>query len=151
MISFASPSITHASFLAVKSRPSISTAGSSRRVSASYASSTVERPRAGSDSLYEVLGIRMEATCQEIKSAYRKLARVVHPDVASPANGSAVEEFIKVHEAYSTLSDPGKRANYDRALYGRQWSANTTLRSSSGFYGASSSSRPRTWETDQCW
>ncbi|PON70713.1 Terminal organelle assembly protein [Parasponia andersonii] len=116
-------------------------------VSASRAS-TVERAGsriASTSSLYEVLGIRMGATCQEIKTAYRRLARVVHPDVAV-ANGqrggqASADEFMKIHEAYSTLSDPDRRADYDRRLFGQQWAA------TSGFSGG----RPRTWETDQCW
>ncbi|CAK7346173.1 unnamed protein product [Dovyalis caffra] len=89
-------------------------------VSASCAS-TAERPTSHNvtpTSLYEVLGIQMGATCQEIKAAYRKLARTLHPDVA--ANGQKEDtayEFIKVHEAYETLSDPEKRADYDRSLF----------------------------------
>ncbi|EXC01000.1 Chaperone protein dnaJ 11 [Morus notabilis] len=127
-------------------------------ISASCAS-TVERPGShiatGTSSLYEVLGIRMEATCLEIKTAYRRLARVVHPDVvvARGQRGQAsADEFLKIHEAYSTLSDPEKRADYDRRLFERQWQANSrfTMSSSSSNSGFSSF-RPRKWETDQCW
>lgn len=126
-------------------------------ISASFAS-TVERPPgchiASTSSLYEVLGIRMEATCKEIKSAYRRLARVVHPDVVV-ANGrrgqASADDFLKIHEAYSTLSDPDKRADYDRRLLERQWQANSRFQMSSASRSGFYSTTPRTWETDQCW
>ncbi|XP_021831219.1 chaperone protein dnaJ 11, chloroplastic-like [Prunus avium] len=117
------------------------------RVSASC-TSTVDRPRTrtgSSSSLYEVLGIHTDATSQEIKSAFRKLARVVHPDVATDGQTSA-DEFMKVHEAYSTLSDAQKRADYDRMMLIRRprssYSYATTM---------SGSAAGRRWETDQCW
>ncbi|KAM1434375.1 hypothetical protein ACFX2I_042465 [Malus domestica] len=117
------------------------------RVSASCAS-TVERPRSrigSSSSLYDVLGIHPGATCQEIKSAYRKLARVLHPDVAK----SSADEFMKVHEAYSTLTDELKRADYDRKMMiGRP---RTGVASSYAYATTMSSSTGRRWETDQCW
>ncbi|KAM1021333.1 hypothetical protein ACFX2J_042244 [Malus domestica] len=117
------------------------------RVSASCAS-TVERPRSrigSSSSLYDVLGIHAGATCQEIKSAYRKLARVLHPDVAK----SSADEFMKVHEAYSTLTDEQKRADYDRKMMiGRP---RTGVASSYAYATTMSSSIGRRWETDQCW
>ncbi|KAK9026212.1 hypothetical protein V6N11_039057 [Hibiscus sabdariffa] len=126
------------------------------RISAAC-SSTAERPvshLARPSSLYEVLGIPTGATYGEIKAAYRRLARVLHPDVS--ANGrkeAAGNEFIKVHEAYSTLSDPEKRADYDRTLLfrpTRSFSLSVepmTGSTSSGFSGYTK----RTWETDQCW
>lgn len=58
--------------------------------------------------LYEVLKCEREATQQEIKNAYRHLARVHHPD-----KGGDVKEFQKIVEAYEVLSDPVKRARYD--------------------------------------
>ncbi len=62
--------------------------------------------------LYRVLGVNRTASANEIKSAYRRLARQYHPDVnASP---SAASEFARVTEAYHTLSDAQKRAHYDR-------------------------------------
>ncbi|MDG6100410.1 J domain-containing protein, partial [Alteromonas sp. ZYF713] len=63
-------------------------------------------------SLYEILGISNGATETEIKTAYRRLARISHPDVKNCSG----EEFIKIHSAYSTLSDPDKRVAYDRRL-----------------------------------
>ncbi|KAK4390801.1 Chaperone protein dnaJ 11, chloroplastic [Sesamum angolense] len=122
-------------------------------VSASYA--TAERisvSRNGNDSptAYEVLGIQTCATCQEIKSAYRNLARVLHPDVA-PKYGydgaSSADEFMRVHAAYATLSDPDKRAVYDNSLFLRRRSA--AAFSASGY--SEVNRRRRTWETDQCW
>ncbi|OAT82391.1 molecular chaperone DnaJ [Desulfotomaculum copahuensis] len=63
---------------------------------------------------YEVLGVSREATAEEIKKAFRKLARQYHPD-ANPDNKAAAEaKFKEIAEAYEVLSDPEKRANYDR-------------------------------------
>ncbi len=62
---------------------------------------------------YVVLGISREATEQEIKSAYRKLAIKYHPD-KNPGSKEAEEKFKEAAEAYSVLSDSEKRARYDR-------------------------------------
>ncbi len=62
---------------------------------------------------YEVLGLGRDAGEQEIKSAYRKLALKYHPD-RNPDDPSAEENFKEASEAYSVLSDPQKRASYDR-------------------------------------
>ncbi|XP_056173164.1 chaperone protein dnaJ 11, chloroplastic-like [Syzygium oleosum] len=124
------------------------------RVSASCATSTAERPaprqvaagaRSQPSSLYEVLGIRPGATGQEIKTAYRRLARVLHPDVA--AGAGAGREFMRVHEAYATLSDPDRRADYDRTLFqGAGRFAVSVVAAAASARGPS-----RNWETDQCW
>lgn len=58
---------------------------------------------------YDVLGITTSATSDEIRSAYRRLARTLHPDL----NPHAGDRFKQVTEAYSVLSDPAKRATYD--------------------------------------
>src|ERR1051326_9453126 len=62
---------------------------------------------------YEVLGITREATEQEIKSSYRKLAIQYHPD-RNPNNPDAEEKFKECSEAYAVLCDVEKRASYDR-------------------------------------
>ena len=62
---------------------------------------------------YEVLGVSREATEQEIKSAYRKLALQHHPD-RNQGNSAAEEKFKEAAEAYAILSDGDKRARYDR-------------------------------------
>ncbi|KAL3639054.1 hypothetical protein CASFOL_016961 [Castilleja foliolosa] len=119
------------------------------RVSAGYA--TAERAgitnyASQTASFYEVLGIRTGATCQEIKSAYRRLARVLHPDVARV--DSSGNEFMRVHAAYATLSDPEKRAAYDGSILRRERAAGA-VSTAGGFSDVSQ--RRRTWETDQCW
>ena len=62
---------------------------------------------------YEVLGVSREASDQELKSAYRKLALQYHPD-RNPGNHAAEEKFREASEAYQVLSDADKRAAYDR-------------------------------------
>jgi curved DNA-binding protein len=61
---------------------------------------------------YAVLGVDRKASPEEIKKAYRKLARKYHPDVSKEKN--AKERFQEVSEAYETLKDPEKRAAYDQ-------------------------------------
>ena len=64
------------------------------------------------DDLYEVLGISKDASQNEIKKAYRKLATKFHPD-KNPNDESAAEQFKKLSEAFEILSDPDKREAYD--------------------------------------
>ncbi len=63
-------------------------------------------------SLYDTLGINTAASPAEIKKAYRKLALEYHPD-KNPDDPTAEDRFKKISEAYSTLSDPAKRQEYD--------------------------------------
>ena len=65
---------------------------------------------------YEILGVDREATPEEIKRAYRRLAQRYHPD-KNPDDGESGERFKEINEAYSILSDPGKRSTYDRYGY----------------------------------
>jgi DnaJ-class molecular chaperone len=110
-----------------------------------------------SKNLYEVLEIGPAATAKDIKRAYRKLAREIHPDqAASPEEKKkSTLMFLRIHNAYVTLSDPHDRALYDRQLSAPMW----------GFPGQTgskaTSERPttyrycghlgRSWESDQCW
>ncbi|KAJ9525422.1 hypothetical protein QJQ45_003178 [Haematococcus lacustris] len=66
------------------------------------------------DSLYEVLGINQTASEREIKSAYRKKALKLHPDVNKAAD--AQKQFMEAKMAFETLSNSQKRAEYDRRL-----------------------------------
>ena len=61
---------------------------------------------------YEILGLKRDAGADEIKTAYRRLARKYHPDVSKEKN--AEEKFKEMAEAYETLKDPEKRAAYDQ-------------------------------------
>lgn len=63
---------------------------------------------------YEVLGVEREANADQIKKAYRKLARKHHPDLNKDSPEAAAERFKEVSEAYEVLADDSKRANYDR-------------------------------------
>src|SRR4029079_8034605 len=62
---------------------------------------------------YEILGVTREVSGGELKSAYRKLALAFHPD-RNPGDDAASEKFKEASEAYAVLSDPEKRALYDR-------------------------------------
>ncbi|XP_061337653.1 chaperone protein dnaJ 11, chloroplastic-like [Gastrolobium bilobum] len=101
-------------------------------------------------SLYEVLRIKQNASSVEIKSAYRSLAKMYHPDSAVRPSESDERDFIEIHDAYETLSDPSARALYDLSLMAahggrRLFSSSVAPNGSSGFY------QTRRWETDQCW
>jgi curved DNA-binding protein CbpA len=61
---------------------------------------------------YVVLGVRRQASAEEIARAYRRAARLTHPD--SGGSGAGSERFRLVSDAYEVLRDPGRRAGYDR-------------------------------------
>lgn len=67
---------------------------------------------------YKVLGIEKNASADDIKKAYRKLARKLHPDL-NPNDKDAQKKFQQVNEANEVLSDPEKRKKYDQ--YGKEW------------------------------
>jgi curved DNA-binding protein len=67
---------------------------------------------------YKVLGVDRKATTEEIKKAYRKLARKHHPDL-NPNDKEAHRKFQEINEANEVLSDPDSRKKYDK--YGEQW------------------------------
>jgi curved DNA-binding protein len=67
---------------------------------------------------YKILGIDKNATQEEIKKAYRKLARKYHPDL-NPNDKNAKSNFQQINEANEVLSDPEKRKKYDQ--YGKDW------------------------------
>src|SRR3984957_5917911 len=75
---------------------------------------------------YDVLGTSKAATEDDIRKAYRALARKHHPDV-NPGDKSAEDKFKEINEAYEVLSDPEKRKRYDQL--GPNWKASAGFRS----------------------
>ncbi len=67
---------------------------------------------------YKVLGLDKNASADDIKKAYRKMARQYHPDL-NPNDAGAVKKFQQINEAHEVLSDPEKRKKYDQ--YGANW------------------------------
>ncbi|MCL7046610.1 hypothetical protein MKW94_016580 [Papaver nudicaule] len=126
-------------------------------IKSSVSSETLPRTNRKSSSapssLYEILRVKENASAVEIKTAYRSLAKRVHPDVATSESDS--RDFMEIHKAYTTLYDPTARANYDLSI------ARTSVRYGSYGYKTGMGGRPspgfvvvgqmRRWETDQCW
>ncbi|KAJ4866155.1 Chaperone DnaJ-domain superfamily protein [Raphanus sativus] len=99
--------------------------------------------RRQASSLYELLRVDETASLTEIKTAYRSLAKVHHPDASEESDG---RDFIEIRKAYATLADPTTRAIYDSTLGARG------RRVHAGAMGRASRVYTTTrWETDQCW
>src|SRR4029077_14125949 len=79
---------------------------------------------------YEVLGVSRTASAEEIKRAFRKLARQYHPDVAKTKKG-AEDKFKAINEAYEVLSDAAKRKTYDEL--GPDWKQGAEFRPPPGW------------------
>ena len=78
---------------------------------------------------YETLGVARGASQEDVKRAYRRLARRYHPDVSKAAD--AESRFKEIGEAYEVLKDPGKRAAYDR--FGKDWKHGQEFRAPPGW------------------
>jgi len=89
---------------------------------------------------YTVLGVNKNAEADEIRAAYRKLAKKYHPDL-NPGNSAAEAKMREISEAWETLGDSEKRKKYDDELSGRNAKTNKTGKST-----APVSSRPMTQE-----
>lgn len=83
-------------------------------------------------SYYDTLGLKKSASQKEIKAAYRRLARKLHPDV-NPGDKTAEARFKDVNRAYEVLSDAEKRAKYDR--YGENWEQAEAFEKARAAYG----------------
>ncbi len=100
---------------------------------------------------YEVLGIDRSASLDEVKKQYKKLALEFHPDM-NPSDASASEKFKEINEAYQTLSDENKRAQYDAqydSLFSRSDSGPNTNESTDDFNQTAEPRDPSGSNTDE--
>ncbi len=88
---------------------------------------------------YNTLGVKRDANADEIKKAFRKLARKYHPDI-NPGDTAAENRFKEINEAYEVLSDVEKRKKYDQ--FGSDWNRYQQAGSASGFDWSQYSSQP---------
>src|SRR4051794_21711941 len=84
--------------------------------------------------LYKVLGVERKASPEEIKKAYRKLARQFHPD-KNPGDKDAETRFKEISAAYDVLGDPEKRKQYDRGGLGAFFGGGQGGAAGGGFSG----------------
>ncbi len=84
--------------------------------------------------LYEIMGISRDASQEEIKKAYRKLAKKYHPD-ANPGDKNAEEKFKEINEAYTTLSDEERKKAYDLKFEGKSDTRKTETHERNGQRG----------------
>lgn len=94
---------------------------------------------------YRILGVPRNAGDDEIKKAYRRLARKYHPDVSKEAG--AEERFKEVSEAYEVLKDPARRGRYDQL--GKNWQAGQEFRPPPGWQGWQGGPQPRAGRAGQ--
>lgn len=99
------------------------------------------------DNYYEILGVAKNASLDEIKKSYRKLARKYHPDV-NPGDHQAEARFRKINEAYRVLSDPSLKMEYDAKVngYGDGVRDGGKSKTVTGTYGASEHFNPGNFE-----
>ncbi|GLJ48881.1 hypothetical protein SUGI_1030920 [Cryptomeria japonica] len=133
--------------------PLSSTPRRALRASASFngSSAVLERRDREKKNHYALLGVPCDASLEDIRTAYRRLALQIHPDVVPLQQMEcSTSIFCQINGAYDTLSDPHKRKAYDEAL---QIVVPTvySVRPSMGFSSPVRSPRGRNWETDQCW
>jgi curved DNA-binding protein len=95
---------------------------------------------------YKILGVDKNATPKEIKIAYRKLARKLHPDL-NPNDKDAKRKFQEINEANEVLSDPEKRKKYDQ--YGEDWKHAEEYKNAQQYQEQTSSSRGQSYRTVQ--
>lgn len=82
---------------------------------------------------YKALGVSKTASAEEIKSAYRKLAKKLHPDL-NPGDATVEQRFKEVSQAYAILRDPEKRRRFDRGEIDATGQETAAARAGSGFY-----------------